>query len=234
MATLQGCKSIAVKAQPAAEQSTYYLGGTQVIVSATANVVSIRPENLTFPSDEKPTFSVTAMNGQQIPLDFSTENISARLNGSPVHVLTYEELVKEVETQAAIETLAAAMSSVGRSMEAARAGHQYQYTYAPIGAGYYPTTVHTYNAEAAQQAQSAARSQTNADFQRIQTQTDSAMAALNTTIMRRQTVFPGASHGGYVKLEPISLAEGANTLSITVEFGGENHEFTFALSEAED
>ena len=230
---MYGCSSIGVKPQPGAGQSTFFSAGTEAIVSGGRSTIALRPEKPAFPAAEKPTFILTAINGQNFSVIISTENISAQLNGTPVRVYTYAELVKEVETAAAIQAFGAAMASVGRSMSAANAGHQYHYGYAPYGSPY-ATTYYTYDAAAAQQARTAAQAQTDADFYRLQTETEAALAALESTILRKQTVFPGEGYGGYIKLEPISLAEGENTLTVSVEFGGETEEFMFELTEVEN
>ena len=244
---LHGCVSfIGVTSEPSEDQVTVFESGTEAIVSSRTSIVTVRPESQVFQSTVKPTFVVTVLNRSEGPVVFSTENITAEFNESAVQVFSYDELVAEVKKEEAIQAFAAALAGVGRAMNAANAGHQYHYgsvntssygnSYSPYGSstysgtGYGTYSGYSYDPAAAQQAQALAQAQTNQDFERISNASESALAQLQNTILRKQTVFPSAWYGGFVKLEPVALAEGENTLRLLVEFGGEMHPFVFTLT----
>jgi hypothetical protein len=87
----------------------------------------------------------------------------------------------------------------------------------------------TYDPARAQAAQSIADAETRADFERVKAQGEANLQALETTILKDNTVMPGEWYGGTIVLAPpVSSAQGRKDYSIAVIFGGE--EQTFAVT----
>ena len=97
--------------------------------------------------------------------------------------------------------------------------------------GPYGTTYGTYSATAydparAQVAQSIAAAETREDFERVRAQGEANIYALETTILKDNTVMPGEWYGGTIVLAPPAKSEqGGKEYSIVVMFGGEEHLF---------
>jgi hypothetical protein len=213
-----------------------YKDGTEAVVSKKLSVVVVRPSTKTYTSEQRPTFVVSVFNGTDKPIVFSTENISASVDGSPLKVFSYDELVEELENTRKRILIAAALAGVAESISAAQAGNQYTYgnfttryygNHGYYGSGYGTYSGYTYNPAAAAQAQAAANAQMNQNFANITSSFNAALFHLSSTILKKETVFPNQWHGGYITLQQGPIPESSNTLSLKVIFGEEEHNFEF-------
>ncbi|ARM30715.1 hypothetical protein [Prosthecochloris sp. HL-130-GSB] len=234
---LQGCAStLQLDPQAYDGQEMIYQEGVEAIMSQKKALVAIRPEAITYSSEDRPTIVITVQNGTMKPFDFSTENVQVFVDGEPHKVFTYDELVSEVKRKQTWSAIAAALSGVARSMNAANAGYTYNsgtlnaYTYDNSGNGingFGSYSGYTYNAAAAQQAQAAANAQTQAEMQAIVNSTEQSLDALSATMLKKTTVLPQALHGGYVTIEKIPIADHPRDIKVVIMAAGEEHEFLF-------
>lgn len=234
---LSGCAST-LRVQPVAapDQQTMYKDGTEAIISKKRSVVTVRPSDNTYTSEQRPTFVVSVLNGTDKPIVFSTEDITASAAGSPLKVFSYDELVAEVENQRKWAAVAAALSGMAQSMSAAQAGNQYTYgsyntsyygNRGYSGYGYGTYSAYTYNPAAAAQAQAAANAQMNQNFENINSSANAALSDLGRKILKKETVLPNEWHGGYVKLQQAPIPETSNSILLRVLLGDEEHSFEF-------
>ena len=77
-----------VQGPPSAESQT--VDGTEAIVSIKRSVVAVRPSENTYSSEQWPTFVVSVFNGTDNSVVFSTEDITASADNSPLKVFSYE------------------------------------------------------------------------------------------------------------------------------------------------
>jgi hypothetical protein len=169
-------------------------------------------------------------------------NQSSVVNIENLKVLSYEELLKEEKDKQASQAFAAALSSVGRSMQAANAGRSYNSgTYSGYGNSYggqqYNTfgsySGYTYNAAAAQAAQSAVRAETSDDFARISAEGKLNEAQLARTILKKQTVSAGQWYGGTVVISMPNPSETRIPVAVNVELNSEIHKFNYDYQKVE-
>ena len=159
-------------------------------------------------------------------------NSSPILTNESLKVFSYQELEEEEQSRQAMQAFAAALSGVGRSMQAANAGQTYNSgTYNSYG-GYGNNTYgsysgYSYDPYAAQAAQSAAQAQTDADFARIKATGEQNMAELQRTILKMQTVAPGQWYGGTVVLQMPDPKNDAIPVTVKVNVGSETHKFDY-------
>jgi hypothetical protein len=238
---LQGCATTLKLYPVAAEgQKEIFQGGIETLISAKQSLVAIRPSDNTYQSEQRPSLVVTITNGTDEPYNFGPGNISASVNGQYVKVFTYDELVAEVKAQQAWAVVATALNAAVQSMNAANAGYTYNSgTYNPSysGSDYsgygYGSSGYTYNAAAAQQAQAASNAQTQANMTAIQTQTNVALNQLEATMLRKETVFPQKTFGGYITLDDLPVPDSENEVIIDISAGGEMHKFKFKVTKVD-
>ena len=202
-------------------------------MSAKNSLVTIRPSANTFQSEQRPSLVVSVTNGTDESYNFSSDDIRASVNGQSVKVFTYEELVAEVKSQQAWAILGAALGGAAQSYSAANSGYTYNSSYYGSGYGsnrYAPYSGYTYNSAAVQQAQAAANAQNQANMAAIKTETDTALNRLSSTILRKETVFPKKTFGGYITLDKFPVTDSANEVTLNVSVGGEMHQFKFMLT----
>ncbi len=234
---LQGCATT-LKLDPVAsgEQKEIFQGGTETLISAKQSLVAIRPSANSYQSVQRPSLVVSVTNGTDEQYNFGPENISASVNGQSVKVFTYDELVAEVKRRQAWAAVAAALNGAAQSMNAANAGYTYNsgtYNSSYYGSGYsgYGSySGYTYNAAAVQQAQAAANAQTQANMAAIEAQTDKDLNQLSSTMLRKETVFPQKTLGGYITLDKLPVPDSANEVIINITVGSEAHQFKFMLT----
>lgn len=184
------------------------------------------------------------MNHGDKPFNFGPENVSAKLvDGTPVTIITYEQLVREEKRRQTWAAIAAGLAAAGNSMNAANSGYYSGTatysgsTYGSFGSTSYhansfgTATVSGYDYGRAQAAQSAANAQNQATFARMAEQNAARMDALKA-YMRTTTVDPLQMFGGTVMFElPKSVHRGKGDVPMTfiVSVDGEAHEFAATL-----
>jgi hypothetical protein len=151
-------------------------------------------------------------------------------------VFSYDELVAEEKKRQTWAAVAAALQGVSDSMNAANAGYSHTYgTYSgsaysntgksAYGYGSYSST--TYNYAAAQAARNAAEAKSEARFARLDAEGRENLRNLSSTILKKETIFPSAWHGGIVKVTLPKVAEQPQEIDLVVDVAGEKHKFRF-------
>ena len=240
---MSGCASNSLlRPVPAPDQSSRYERGTPVVVSAKRNVVAVQPQSASYKSNERPGFVVTVQNGTEAPFEFSSESVRATVDGAPVRVMSYEELVKEVENRRILASVGAALAGAAGAYSASQAGYQYNYGttqtniysanrgYVGSASGSY--SGYTYNPAVAAQAQAASNAQTRETMETITANANHALASIGQTALRRQTILPGQWFGGIAKVDGVPAPNPENKIRVVIELPNEVHEFTFVNAQA--
>jgi hypothetical protein len=187
---------------------------------------------------------VIVMNHGDKPFNFGPENVTAKLgDGTPVAIITYEQLVKEERRRQTWAAVAAGLAAAGNSMSASNSGYYSGYgtyhgsTYGTFGSTPYSSTttgtvmVSGYDQGRARAAQSIANAQNQATFARMTDQNTANMKALKA-YMRTTTVDPQQIFGGSVIFELPKAARAAKTdvpIIFVVTVNGEEHRFDALL-----
>ncbi|MBL8575085.1 MAG: hypothetical protein JNM13_15530 [Hyphomicrobiaceae bacterium] len=189
-------------------------GRPSIYSNKAKSVVVIAPAERQSVPGARPTFVVGIMNRVAQPVNFSMTAVQATQtsgpqNGKALHVFTYEELVQEEKNR---QVAAAILVGIAAGANAAAAG-SYRNPY-----------VRTWNQHIAARENSAMIAGASAQGQ-------INMAALETMILKDNTLLPGESYGGVMQVQsPVrnDLAEPASlTLQINIE--GEAHIFDVRL-----
>jgi hypothetical protein len=187
---------------------------------------------------------VIVMNHGDKPFTFGPENVSAKLaDGTPVSIITYEQLVKEEKRRQMWAAVAAGLAAAGNSMSASNSGYYSgmgTYTGSTFGSfGSTPYNAYSsgtvmvsgYDYGRAQAAQSVANAQNQATFARMTEQNAANMKALKA-YMRTTTVDPQQIFGGSVMFELPKTARASKTdvpMTFVVTVNGEQHSFDVVL-----
>jgi hypothetical protein len=241
IAGMQGCATYGKVSGIASEgQKSIFKDGRNSLLSIKQNTVAIAPETETVTSGQRGDFIVAVNNGTSQNILFSTEDISAsaNINGqlTMLKVFSYDELVAEEKKRQTWAAVAAALQGVSDSMNAANAGYSHTYgTYSgsaysntgksAYGYGSYSST--TYNYAAAQAARNAAEAKSEARFARLDAEGRENLRNLSSTILKKETIFPSAWHGGIVKVTLPKVAEQPQEIDLVVDVAGEKHKFRF-------
>jgi hypothetical protein len=234
---IAGCASQKIELSAAPGQNAIIRDGIPALVSKKKNIVMLRPNKTLLKGNPRPAFTVAVRNLGNKPETLLESNITARqtIDGKQVamRVYRYDELVQEEQTRQAWQAFGVALSGAARAMNAANAGyvqttgtvHGYG-AYGPTYANYSATT---YDPLRAQLAQNVANAETQSDIANLQAQGEQNLAALEHTILKDNTVMPGEWVGGTIVLDPPAYSGKApKSYTITVDFGGEQHEFQVA------
>jgi hypothetical protein len=184
------------------------------------------------------------MNQGDKSFNFGPENVTARLaDGTPVAIITYEQLVHEEKRRQTWRAIAAGFAAAGNNMAAANSGYYSgTATYSgstfgtfgstPYSASTFGTATYSgYNAGQAAAAQSIANAQNQATFARMAEQNAANMEALKA-YMRTTTVDPQQMFGGSVTFElPKEARDSKADVPVTfvVTINGEEHKFDAIL-----
>lgn len=184
------------------------------------------------------------MNHGQAPFTFGPENVSATLaDGTPVPIVTYEQLVHEEKRREMWAAIAAGLAAAGNSMSAASSGYYSGTgtysgsTFGTFGSTHYSAMstgtvmVSGYDYGRAQAAQSLANAENQATFDRMAQQNAANMKSLKA-YMRTTTVDPQQMFGGTVMFDLPKAARGSRTdvrVTFVVTINGEQHKFDAVL-----
>jgi hypothetical protein len=228
---LGGCGTKSVNVSSSSPIRATYEQGTAVLVSQKTNGVVLRVLTAEFSKNTLPSFYVAVSNGGDSEIEFSTSNLSAFSGKERVRVYTYEELDKKIRREAAMAAAAAAMNGASQSISASMPVTTYSSGSAYssgsggyAGATYYETTT-AYDPAAAAAAQAQINAQTTSQMSMIASARNIQLDNLGS-VLRRNTLRPGASMGGVAKLHSEDIESG-QPLEIIVSIGGETHEFVF-------
>lgn len=229
----------AMKLNAGAEQTARMDGGVAAVDDAKAgSVVRLIQSEGDF--KKRGSIGILVMNQADKPFTFGPENITAKLSdGTPVTIITYEQLVKEEKHRQTWAAIGAGLAAAGRSMNAANAGNYSSYgTYNSTTYGSYGATPFSamssgtvsmsgYDYGRAQAAQSIANAQNDEEFSRLAERNAANMRALKA-YMRTTTVDPRQMFGGSVTFElPKTARDASGDVPVTfiVTINGEEHRF---------
>lgn len=201
----------------------------------------VRPDE---PIKKRSTIQLLVMNQGQQSFNLGPENVRAELeDGTPVAIIHYEQLVREEKRRRTWAAIAAGLAAGANSYSASQAGYgsgtaTYQSnSYGTFGRTPYTATTYgtatysTYDPAAAQIAQSNARMENQAMFDRMAANNAGRMSALKE-IMRTTTIDPGQVFGGSVMFE-LPPKVRSSRVDVPVVFvvttGGEEHRFKTVL-----
>ena len=198
---------------PNSLQKIVYADGVPMLLSTKQSIVALYPAERTFSAASGPKIAVRVTNKTTQPFEFSTEDISASLRGRNLHVRTYDELVAEQQEKIKSANQSAMFAAILGGISAA--GGQSSYASANT------------QALAASNVQNARTTMSNSMDQ--VNQANAEISELTKAVLKKQTVYPGKSYGGYVQLESFESPPDS-PIEITVNFAGERHEFGYRLS----
>jgi hypothetical protein len=213
----------------AASQIVEYYQGEPRVVSRKSNVVSAT----LVPSDmeDHTLIYIAGLNNGSDPITFGTEDITADSRGRPLHVFTYEQLVRHEKIGAAFQRIGLGVSAGLRSAAAAQPSQTYVQGNVYSGYGLQPVARYsgvatTYNPAETAAAQNAINAETRAQAEQMKAEAAPRMAEINS-ILRTTTIYPGQIAGGIVELNNTGMRQ---QITVHVDFGGEHHDFQFRMS----
>ena len=241
IAGIQGCATYGrISGIPSEGQKSVFKDGRKTLISIKQNSVVVAPDTETVTSGQRGDFVIAVNNGTSQDILFSTEDVtaSANTNGqlTALKVFSYDELIAEEKNRKTWAAVAAALQGVGDSMNAANAGYSKTYgtysgsaysNYGKSVSGYGSYSSTTYNYAAAQAARNTAQANSEARFARLDAEGRENLKNLSSTILKKETIFPGAWHGGIVKVDLPEVVEQPQEIKLFVNVAGEHHEFKF-------
>lgn len=227
-----GCVTTeSVQFQPSAGQQALVRDGQPALVSTKKNSIAIiKPASRQFQIGGRPVFVLALYNRSGAPEQFrvSDVRVTQRVNGedAQLKVITYDELVREEQTRQTFAAIGVGLAAAGNSMSAANAGYYHANSTLYTPRGVYNVRTTGYSPTAAAIAQSNANAQ-NADMINATIEQGRAnMANLERAVIKDDTLLPREWYGGQLHIAPLISQGGAQkTYSISVEVGGERHEF---------
>lgn len=214
---------------PLAGQTINYQHGQPTIVSHRRNAALIGL--LTPQSNGAAMLFVGVRNNSRQAFNFGTENISADSNGQALQVFRYEDLARQVQSSQTWSNVAIALGAAGQSVAANQPSRTYVqgnvYGYGGQQLGSYNAYGTTYDPARAQAAQAAINAQAQARSAQVAAETQASMAQLNN-VLRTTTLNPGQIVGGLVE---VSTNGASGTFNVRANIGGEQHVFSFQISQ---
>lgn len=153
--------------------------------------------------------AVYVLNTSTKEFNFSTDNIKAFVDNEEVKIYSYEELFVKIQRRSEFASLGVILNSAIQSANAA-----YAQTTSNISATHYGPdgqmaathgSVSAINAGENAKARREISKDTATDLAHVAAQKDLVVANINSTILRKTTIMPGAINGGYVTLSKISF-----------------------------
>ncbi len=209
---------------------TSYYQGQAVLYQVKASEVLLGLAKPDFKPGDPPAMLLVVRNNSAAPFLLAPSSLSVTADGRPVRVYTYEELQTGIDKSASRKSfwngLAAGMSSMsGNSATTSKTTGNYTIRddYGNRAGGTYTATTVTDDPAATAARRAAINNQAAATRREIEFDKVTQLQGLSS-ILRENTLAPGAMAGGVVKLHPEDL-KGAQAVSITVQAGDEAYEF---------
>ena len=229
IALLQGCATpLQFSPQAAEDQQLIYQQDVQTLLSSKKALVGLRTLTSRYRSNERPTLVVSVLNGTEQPFDFSTDDVRVLVDGQPLKVFSYDELVAEAESDKVWAATATVIGGAAQGLGAAYSGYGYQ-----SGSSYNSATGLnsysglSYNLGQSSQGIFAASNYTQSELRAIKQDATRSLEALSSTMLKRSTVMAQQRHGGYVRLEMLPDRRQPHRIQVLVDAAGETHEFWF-------
>lgn len=207
----QGCATYGrISGTPLADQKAVFKDGRQTLISVKQNTVAIAPEAEIVRSGQRGNFVIAVKNGTNHDIVFSTDDVTAHsktnVQVTVLKVYSYDELATEEKERQRREAVATALQQIGDSLNAPRDRH----------------------------VRKAARADFEERFARLRAEGEANLSNLSARILKKETIFPGAWHGGIVKIDLPNVSEVPQQIELAVNVGGEIHEFRFIQEKVEN
>ncbi|MEL7429917.1 MAG: hypothetical protein AAFN43_07940 [Pseudomonadota bacterium] len=231
---------------PIEQQQEFFLDGGMAIksrkVNSSAILATTDPQS---PNGERIKLAVSVLNTGSEHFTLDTSDIKVISNHKkPIKVYSYDELVKEEIDRRNTMLVLAAISGAANAYSASQAGTSYTsgnfqsntlsssgYNYNTNGT-FNSTTYDPYKAQIAQQ-QANAQSQQN--IQNIQGRSETKLSDLRSGILKKTTVFPGATHFGIIVFDaPPLKPDELRNYKLQLTLNGEVHIFELAQKKNSD
>lgn len=219
---------------PSEGQEITMESGVATIESKQAHsAITVRGSVETF--SERATLQVIAMNGDEKPFNFGTENVTASLPvGEVIPVLTVSDLQREERRRRAWAAFAAGLAAANNSMEAANAGQSHSYvSFSNNTYGGTWGTVTTYNAGQAYVAQLLADQQNAQIFANLADENAARLQEIKKVIATT-TIAPGGAYGGLLHFDiPRKIRSQAKKAPVRIQLSfqaaGDTHQIQMEL-----
>lgn len=214
---------------PKATQEAVVRDGVPALVSHQPNsIVLVRQAQRERPMGSRPAYVIAILNTSTVPINFTFSELAVGhvRDGQVVMKLktySYEELVREERTAQVMGAILVGLAAGANAAAASNAG-----TYSASGTVYSPygtsrVNIVGYDPTAAQIAQMNANMQNQAMISRAVETGRNNLDALEQTIIKDSTIFPGEWYGGQVQFQQ---PQGTPPISfkILVDVGEDLHE----------
>ncbi|MEP2943135.1 MAG: hypothetical protein ABJO72_05000 [Hyphomicrobiales bacterium] len=232
---LVGCQTTTVinlREQPG--QQIYYKQGNAILDSkqqdSQVQVLSLEPQ---VQNGSRITLALNLINNGNSNLEFKPEGISVvNQSSEQMKVFSHEELVKEEKTRQNWSLLAAAVSGAADAYSASQSGYSthtgsIQSTTNSNGRIYNTNGTYrgtTYDPNQARIASELASQKSEKQIAGIVNQGASKISTLDSTIARRNTIFPGKSYTGVIVFDaPRIQADEQRLYKVHIPIGGDTH-----------
>jgi len=230
---IQGCVStLKIVPQALDGQQEIYQDGVVGVMSQKKARVAVRPSAETYSLERRPTI-VVSVHGTEKPFDFSTEDIQVFVDGNSHRVFTYDELVAEINDRhkKRITELKTRYDDTTRKVgnEGYKSTSSNPQILSPsdneniMG----DTTKYGYKYDVSGVVRGGSEAQIDLDreMQAAEIQTEQALNALYSTMLKKTTVSPDMWYSGYVTMEKIPSPSRLHEIKVIVTVAGEEHEF---------
>jgi len=205
-----GCAGANLKFEPVPTpgQKEVYERGIGVLTSVKRNAVVVAPDPSVYNESDSPTIAVYVVNNSTSEFNFSTENIKAYVDGESVKVYTYEELYKDIQRKASAAAFGAVLNSVVQSANAANERQTTDFTATTSnGINAVRGSVATVKTGLSAREQREIQRDAAANMSGIEARRHTSLQNLNSAILRKTTIMPGAIDGGYIILGHIPMPQ---------------------------
>lgn len=219
-----------VRFQPRPQQEAVVRDGNQALVSRRkSSLVLVRPAAREFAPGARPVFVVGINNLSRSNVQFRVADIevvqSVGPNSVPLKVVTFEELQTEEKNRQIAAAVLTVLAVGVNAAAAANQGHYNSQTTVYTPRGVYTANTTGYSPIAAQIAVDRAAAQNAALVDATIEQGQRNMAALEQTVIKDNTLFPGEWYGGQLHISPpASESGGPKNYTVSMMIGADRHD----------
>jgi hypothetical protein len=220
---LSGCASeYSISPTPGEGQQMRYAQGLPTLYSV-KRLGAIQLTPLKVSDGMRLAFGIAAFNRSTIPSNFGAENVSIeQADGTPDKVFTSNELIHEARVGARWKAFATALA--GGLASASSYSTTRGTAYTPVGRLSFSST--SYDPGRAAEIQT----ETRENIADIRTSLDHAVSSIHQESLQTTTVNPGDSYGGIVIAAKLSSGQYPQSISLRVNWNGEDHDFRFVVA----
>lgn len=215
--------------KPAIGQEAIVRDGNAALVSVKPRtVVMIKPAKREMAPGGRPVYVIAAYNAGQESVLLAVSNITVEqmAGGEPIgelKVFTYEDLVREEQARQVMAAILVGVAAGANAAAASNAGYYSSQStvYTPRGTAVVTTT--GYSPAAATVAQTNAAYQNAALTASVVERGRQNLVALESQVLKDNTIMPGEWVGGQVHIAPPMKSEAGKDYRITVTVGADVH-----------